>query len=97
MTDREDPRRTELTRQRFNTVADGSQVALICTFGAEELEKALAKLRRSILQDIPNSEFELAVEGTESRSLFDQTVPQPIVGTLRMCEDGRGMNCMNVS
>jgi len=89
MTDREDPRRTELTRQRFNTVADGSQVGFDLYLRAEELEKALAKLRRSILQDIPNSEFELAVEGTESRNLFDQMVPQSIVGTLRIWEGQR--------
>jgi hypothetical protein len=36
----------------------------------EELEQAPADLRRRILQDIRDVEFELAVEDAESRTLF---------------------------
>ncbi len=67
VTDREDPRRIEVTRKVLQSVADGFHEGVISNVVQEELEQAPADLRRVILQEINRIEFELVGEDLESR------------------------------
>ena len=79
LTDPEDERRLAVTRGLFRAVAAGVHQAVISNVVQEELERAPANLRQAILREIHRVEFELAVEDTESRTLFGEYVAMRVV------------------
>jgi predicted nucleic acid-binding protein len=79
LTDREDPRRIEVTRGLFQAVTDGIHDGLISNVVQEELGQAPADLRQVILQEVNRIEFELVTEDVESRTLFAEYVAARIV------------------
>ena len=86
--DREDARRIGVTRSLLKTISAGDHIALISNVVQEELEHAPADIRRLILDEIREIEFELVLESEESRILFSaydatQVVPDRYRNDLR--------------
>lgn len=79
LTDREDPRRVEVTRRLLRAVADGLHWGVLSNVVQEELEQAPAELRREILPEIRVIEFELVVEDAASRRLFAEYLATRVV------------------
>jgi predicted nucleic acid-binding protein len=70
LTDLGDERRLALTRGLLQRLSEGRYVGVISNVVQEELERAPANLRQSILEGIRGLELELFVEDLESRRLF---------------------------
>jgi predicted nucleic acid-binding protein len=70
LTDREDRRRITVTRRVFQSVDEGIHDAVISNVVQEELARAPAGLRRAILEEVREIEFELVAEDADSGRLF---------------------------
>ena len=70
LTDRGDERRLGLTRGLLQRLSEETDVGVISNVVQEELERAPANLRQSILEGIRGLELELVAEDLESRRLF---------------------------
>jgi predicted nucleic acid-binding protein len=68
--DREDARRVHVSRSLLGAISAGEHVAVISNVVQEELEQAPVELRQMILDEIRAIEFDLVLEGEESRTLF---------------------------
>ena len=68
--DQEDARRVAASRAVLQSIATRDHLGVISNVVQEELEQAPDHLRQAILKAIAGIEFELALEGEESRSLF---------------------------
>jgi hypothetical protein len=79
LTDHEDRRRVTLTRQLLQSIAGGEHEEIVSNIVQEELERAPADVRQTIVSDIRTVEFELAVEDAESRALFAEYLAERIV------------------
>ncbi len=79
LTDREDPRRVEITRRLFRAVTQGRHAGVISNVVQEELELAPTELQQEILHEIRLIEFELVVEDAASRRLFTEYVATRVV------------------
>jgi len=79
LADREDPRRPALTRQLLRAVADRVHEGVISNVVQEELERAPAEVRKTLLAAMQGIPLELVVEDAESRSLFVEYLELGIV------------------
>jgi hypothetical protein len=79
LTDREDQRRLMVTHRVFRMVAEGTHEAVISNVVQEELDRAPADLRRAILEEVRQIEFELVGEDTDSRRLFGEYIATGVV------------------
>ena len=79
LTDRHDERRLASTRMLLSAVRDTTHEAVISNVVQEELERAPAELRRSILTEVRDVEFELVTESSESGQLVAEYLAAKIV------------------
>jgi 5-methylthioribose kinase len=70
LTDPGDERPTGVTRRLLREVLDGVHTAVISNVVQEELERAPVEIRRAIVHEVREIEFELVAEGDESVRLF---------------------------
>ena len=68
LTDRDDERRLILTRGLLRAVSDAVHEGVISNVVEEELQRAPADIRESIVREISAIGFELVVEDDESRA-----------------------------
>jgi predicted nucleic acid-binding protein len=68
--DRDDPRRVSVSRRLLQALAERAHVGVISNVIQDELERAPKAVREVILAEIRDIEFELVLEGDESRVLF---------------------------
>ncbi len=79
LTDPGDDRRVAATRRRLREVLGGADKAVIPNVVQEELEGAPAEVRRLILEEVREVEFDLVTEGVESIRLFEEYLAARIV------------------
>ncbi len=79
LTDRDDERRLAATVRLLSAVRNASHEAVISNVVQEELERAPSGLRRSILDEVRDIEFELITETVESARLVAEYLTAKIV------------------
>lgn len=81
LTDPGAERPTVVARQLLRAVLGGVHTAVISNIVQEELGRAPAEIRRAILHEVREIEFELMTEGVESVRLFEKyLVELPALG-----------------
>ncbi len=79
LTDRGAEPATSATGRLLRAVLDGMHEAVISNVVQEELERAPAEIRRAILSEVGEIEFELVTESVESVRLLEEYVAARIV------------------
>ena len=79
LTDRHDERRLAATRELLRAVRNAVHEAVISNVVQEELERAPADVRRSIIGEIRDIEFDLVTESVESAGLVTEYLAAKIV------------------